>query len=203
MSFLEKGIDQEMRNFKDHTKYLLLFTLTEILLSFPAKAQLTGCASIDIGEDLQVSCEEGCITLEANVVEVGLTTEYVVEPIEYLPPFPFDQGTVIIVGEDDVWSDAVTLPFDFCFFDETYNQVVVGANGVLSFDDFLAGDYCEWQFSQSIPNSTGEPYRNSINGAYHDIDPSLGGEIRYAILGEYPCRTFIVSFVQVPHYSSS
>ena len=203
MRVLEKEIGQEMRNFKDQIKHLSLLTLTAILLPFSANAQLTGCASIDIGEDLQVSCDEGCITLEADVVEVGLTTEYVVEPIEYAPPFPFDQGTALFVGEDDVWSDAVTLPFDFCFFGETYNQIVVGANGVLSFDDFLAGDYCEWQFSQSLPNSTGEPYRNSINGAYHDIDPSVGGEIRYAILGEYPCRTFIVNFDQVPHYSSS
>ena len=116
MRVLEKEIGQEMRNFKDQIKHLSLLTLTAILLPFSAKAQLTGCASIDIGEDLQVSCDEGCITLEANVVEVGLTTEYVVEPIEYVPPYPFDQGTALFVGEDDVWSDAVTLPFDFCFF---------------------------------------------------------------------------------------
>ena len=121
---------------------------------------------------MQVSCDEGCITLEADVVEVGLTTEYVVEPIEYAPPFPFDQGTALFVGEDDVWSDAVTLPFDFCFFGETYNQIVVGANGVLSFDDFLQVITASGSF-QSLPNSTGEPYRNSINGAYHDIDPSV------------------------------
>ena len=47
--------------------------------------------------------------------------------------------------------------------------------------------FCEWNFNQSLPNASGFPYRNSINGPYHDIDPSVGGSVKYAILGSYPC----------------
>ena len=42
---------------------------------------------------------------------------------------------------------------------------------------------------------------NSIMGVYHDIDPSVCGAIRYANLGSYPCRTFVVNFDNVCHFS--
>ena len=51
-----------------------------------------------------------------------------------------------------------------------------------------------------MPNTNNEPYRNSINGPYHDLDPSVGGDVRYGVLGTYPCRTFVVNFDDVPHY---
>lgn len=178
--------------------YVLLASI--FVTSNKSLAQLSGCANIDVGSDLNFECIDSCVTLEAEVVEVGLTTQYEVTSIPPNPPYPYDQGTTIFVGQDDTFSDVVPLPFDFCFFENNYNEIIVGANGVLSFDVGLAGGNCAWQFDQSMPNSNGVPYQNSINGAYHDIDPSVGGEIRYAILGEHPCRTFIVSYFNVPHY---
>ncbi len=43
--------------------------------------------------------------------------------------------------------------------------------------------------------------RNAIFGAYHDADPSECGNIRYAILGAYPCRTFVFNYDAVCQYS--
>ena len=183
------------------TKAKLFSLLLSLFLLCPnTTAQLTGCASIDLGSDLSVDCADGCVPLSANVQQVGQTTQYEIISIPNNPPYPYDQGTVAFVGNDDIWSEAIDLPFDFCFFGNTYDEIVVGANGVLSFDLWLAGGDCAWAFDQQMPNAVGVPYQNSINGAYHDIDPSLGGEIRYAVLGDYPCRTFIVSFYNVPHY---
>ena len=198
MNFGMRKLDATMTN---ATKLkLVCLVLAFLFIPRTSTAQLTGCANIELGPNVSVDCNDPCVTLEAEVVEVGSTTQYDVMSLPYAPPFPFNQGTDIFIGEDDTWSNVIPLPFDFCFFGETHNSIIVGANGVLTFDLSLAEQYCDWQFSQSIPNSTGVPYRSSINGAYHDIDPSVAGNIRYAILGDYPCRTFVVSFDNIPHY---
>lgn len=165
----------------------------------PVWGDAAGCPRIDLGPDFDVLCHDNCVTLEADVLETGLTTTYSVEPIDYDPPFPFDEGIGFSIGTDDVWSSALTLPFNFCFFGGTFNQVVVGSNGVMSFNTNYANGYCDWQFSQTVPNSN-LPV-NSIFGIYHDIDPSVCGSARYAILGEAPCRMFVLNFDNVCHYS--
>ena len=102
-----------MRIFKD--KNLSFLTLNAILILLSSTAQFTGCAIIDLAEDLELSCDEGLITLQADILEFGLTTEYVVESIEYAPSYLFDQGTAIFVGEYNVWCDTVTLLFPLWF----------------------------------------------------------------------------------------
>ena len=69
------------------------------------------------------------------------------------------------------------------------------------FETSLAGSECEWEFTQSIPNTTGFPYRNSINGAYHDMDPSVGGSIWFDFEGVAPCQ-IRSSWDNVPQYNS-
>src|SRR5690606_16559385 len=59
--------------------------------------------------------------------------------------------------------------------------------------------FCPWSFSAAVP-SANLPL-NAIFGAYHDIDPSVCGNIRYAISGSFPCRTFMFDFNAVCHYS--
>ena len=74
---------------------------------------------------------------------------------------------------------------------------------MISFDLINASGACAWAFNNPIPtnNITAVPYPNSINGAYHDIDPSVYGDINYAVLGNFPCRTFVINFDSVAHFS--
>ena len=166
-----------------------------------------GCPSIDLGLDITLpECVDPCLPLDvtADFFDVGSTTSYNVESIDFCPPFPFTVGTPIFVGTDDVFSDVIPLPFDFCFYGNVFNQAVIGANGLISFNTILANDYCEWSFDQSIPTpeaNLGGIYNNSINGAYFDIDPGEGGTISYAVLGTSPCRTLVVNFNEVPLFS--
>ncbi|MBC8265666.1 MAG: gliding motility-associated C-terminal domain-containing protein [Flavobacteriales bacterium] len=164
-------------------------------------SQAPGCPNVNAGADTVVDCNSvSCVQLTANYLDVGLTTSYTVSSTPYAPPYPFTGGTQLFIGIDDIWSSVISLPFNFCFFGNTYNQIVIGTNGVISFDLSNAGGFCVFGFSNNIPNPS-IPYPNSINGAYHDIDPSVGGDINYAVLGSYPCRTFVVNYNNVPHYS--
>lgn len=90
----------------------------------------------------------------------------------------------------------------FVFFGNVYNKIVVGSNGLITFDTTVAGGYCSWSYSATCPNSALKT--NAIFGPYHDIDPSVaGGALYYGIQGSTPCRTFVISFYNVTMFSSS
>src|SRR5690606_4330008 len=109
------------------------------------------------------------LSLTATYFDVGDTSEYVVESIDYNPPFPFTGGSAISLPNDDQWSNVVQLGFDFCFFEEAYNKVLVATNGAITFSiSGFGGEYppnggSGFAYTAQIPNSpagTGPPYRN-------------------------------------------
>jgi len=158
------------------------------------------------GVDITIpECPTPCdnVTVAANVFEAGSTESYRVCSIDYNPPYPFDMGTPSVVGLDDVFSDIVTLPFDFCFYGNTFNQLVIGGNGLITFDETLANQNCHYYFNSQIPTpgTPGGFYNNSINAVFHDIDVTMGGNISHAVLGTAPFRAFVVNFNDVPHFA--
>ncbi len=115
--------------------------------------------------------------------------------------------------EDDHYSDAIDLPFDFYFFGKKYTKLVVGSNGDLVFKAEVADSRDEWEIQpyQEIPNQE-LPYWDdanqisyaSIMGAYHDIDisePSQNLAFKYKITGTAPNRKVIVIYQEIPQYS--
>lgn len=169
------------------------------------KAQAPGCPMVDAGPDQNVTCQDSCVTLTASPFYTGETTAYSVRSITYAPPFGFTGGTQLFISADDIFSGPLSLPFQFCFYGNNYTQAVVGANGLITFDLSLASQFCAWAFTYQMvggppPNGA---YFNSINGAYHDIDPSVPGSnpnINYAILGTAPCRSFVLNYYHVAHF---
>lgn len=192
--------------------------LSFLVFLFNSGLAQPGCPSVDAGTNVNLPCGTNCANLTANVFQVGATTSYTVGSIPYAPPFAFTGGTQLFIGDDDIWSDVINLPFTFCFYGNSYNQALIGANGVISFDVSMANNTCQWAFNLPIPTTqppgglTLGVYPNSINGAFHDMDPSVStitifppsitypAKINYAVLGSAPCRTFVVNYSTVPHY---
>ena len=127
-----------------------------------------------------------------------VNAQYLVGPIPYAPPYPFTGGTQAFAGTDDVWSNIIALPFNFNFYGNIYNKLVIGVNGIISFDTTYAGAFCPWSFSDQVPSSS-LPL-NSIFGAYHDIDPSMYGNINYNVYGVAPNRAFVINFDSVAQF---
>ena len=152
----------------------LLLVGAFLLLPFATVfSQGPGCPNVDAGEDANVNCSSGgCVDISATYLETGESTSYDVSPIPYAP-FPYIGGTTVSVNTDDVWSPAIDLPFNFCFFGGTYDEMVIGSNGVVAFD--LASNppngFCAWSFDESIPNPA--LFRATIFGVYMDINPVL------------------------------
>ncbi|MCX7697826.1 MAG: PKD domain-containing protein [Bacteroidales bacterium] len=182
-------------------KWGIFFSMWTLLMF----GQAPGCPYIDVksmignsGVDDTVLCGPTTITLKANYLQTGSTNTYSVSSIPFNPPYPVSQGNPFSIGQDDIWSSPITLPFNFCFFGGSYNKVWVGSNGVITLTD-PGSTFCPWSFSSPVPSAS--LIKNAVFGVYHDLDPRYGGSIRWAVLGSYPCRTFVFNFDQVPHYS--
>ena len=185
-------------------KTILVSTLFIIFFTGSRIYGQPGCASVTItsngGNNIVLPCSQNCTTLNASAIQTsGETSSYTVSSIPYNPPYAYNTGTPILVNVDDTWSSVITLPFTFCFYGNSYNQIIAGANGVISFDLTNAGGYCPWSYSTTCPSSSLP--MNSIFGVFHDLHPGVGGSMYYAILGTYPCRTFVVNWYNIPMYS--
>tara|TARA_B100000949_G_scaffold2685_1_gene2349 strand:+ start:2453 stop:5833 length:3381 start_codon:yes stop_codon:yes gene_type:complete len=191
--------------FKVNFKKNLLAFYSLLAISFSAFSQGPGCPNVYAGEDIVLECGVPCTDLTASFLDTGETTSYEVSSITYDPPFPFTGGTPVSVNTDDIWSPAIQLPFDFCFFGETYTQMVIGSNAVVSFDlaNNEPGDYCDWSFDDPIPSPN--LFLTTIFGPYMDVDPSVQGSgiINWAVFGESPCRTMVVNFPNITYFGSA
>jgi len=165
----------------------------------------TDCAFLDAGEDDEVGCAGGPCTELTATVNFDLlgggdnTSSYIVGPVNC--PLEVQPGSPVSVNIDDRWSSIIDMTFDFSFFGNTYNQILIGSNGVLTFDIADADGYCPWSFDETAPDPN--LITNAIFGAYHDIDPSVCGQIEYYVTGVAPFRVFVVNFNQICHFSSS
>lgn len=126
------------------------------------------------------------------------TNSYQVTQIPY-NPYPYNVGTLYNIPIDDVWSGIINLPFNFCYFGQTYNKYVISTNGVISFNLSYANNFSPWSFNALIPTNVAN-FPRPMMGLYHDIDPSIGGVVRYGVIGTSPYRKLIISFFQVPHF---
>ena len=179
-------------------RYLILFCFI-----FLTKINYSQCVFLNAGPDQNLSCLDTCTTLVANYSVFNGTNSYNIISIPY-NPFPYNIGSLYSIPIDDRRSGIINLPFNFCFFGQQYNQFVLGTNGVISFNLSYSGLYCPWPFINSIPTNWPNPspgFPRLMIGLYHDINPLTGGEVRYGLSGTYPCRTFLISYNNVPHYN--
>ena len=125
------------------------------------------------------------------------------------PPPPPPPGSVpeatspeseqVVVGtnlnlSDDSWFFPIDLPFDFDFYGTSYNQVAVGSNGAVYFEDLYMtlGNQC-------IPGSF--QINRFIALYWDDLYPSWGqnDNVYYAIVGSAPNRILVVQWERVMH----
>ena len=162
---------------------------------------------IDAGPDVEVDCEDPCVDLNASVVSLPFTgtSSYRIEQIEC--PNPATDGDPTNLTMDDTWSGIINLPFTFTYYQNDYTDLVIGANGQISFDTSLAGGFNDWNIDpgQTIPNNDQITFPfNTIYGAFHDIDPGVNAEpdaINFFISGDAPFRTFVLNFDEVAQFS--
>ena len=171
-------------------------------------AQAPGNPDVDAGPDVTIGCEVGgCTDITATFVDIGETDTYIVESIDYNPPFPFNGlANSLNPNSDDQWSIVENLPFDFCYFGEIETQFQVGSNGVIRFDVDSNDASNDWSFSADLPNNVEEALAEAnVFTPGHDIDPSVSNteEIGYEVIGSAPNRVLVVAYFEVPMFSGA
>ncbi|MFN2261426.1 MAG: PKD domain-containing protein, partial [Psychroflexus sp.] len=182
----------------------------DVEVIFDAQSPSTGCPYVTTTSPI-LECVDPDIpqtaTLTADFLETGETDTYRIESIPFAPPFPFTGlSNPISVNTDDVWSPNISLPFDFCFFGEVQTDIKVGSNGVISFQNPSGTNGWSLDQGDAIPNNSNNTISEGNIMMTHDINPNVSSsnpEIAWEILGDYPCRTFVVSYHDVTHFGAS
>lgn len=126
---------------------------------------------------------------------------YSVESVNYQV---YPANLTLLTTVDDVYSPPLTIPFNFTYFGNTYNQFRVSTNGYIDFRNNL-GSNSPWAFNMSIPDAD-FPVKNSILGCYHDMDNSggqFGGSITWSVSGDAPYRRFVLMYNRQPHFGAN
>ncbi|NND63314.1 MAG: hypothetical protein HKN48_08980, partial [Flavobacteriaceae bacterium] len=184
----------------------LLGLLLLFLVSTHINAQ---CPTLDAGPDLTIDCTSPGVELQIlidGMPELVLpnrdTSSYRIG--QPTCPMPALTGTPTGLNVDDTYSGVIPIGFNFDYFGNTYTDMVVGANGKVSFDTGLAGGFDNWNIDPTdlLPFEDGSSFEfNMIYGAYHDIHPGIGGAIEYFVAGVAPERALVVNYNAVPHFS--
>ena len=121
------------------TKYLQIYLLLISCYAF-SQAPINVKVKDAFGnENFHVTCTNdldanGCIPLHVEYPELKQTTTYQLTQGTYDPPIPLNQGTALNANFDDLFTPKIDLPFKFCFFNQYFKSVVIGSNGMVTFD---------------------------------------------------------------------
>jgi hypothetical protein len=101
------------------------------------------------------------------------------------------------VGDDSYIE--VPIGFDFSFYGETYDEIVVSTNGYLTFP-YAGFDGTDWS-NNCIPDSQEPDF--FVAPFWDDLNPNYGGTIYYKTMGTAPNRQFVVEWHDVHHCCAS
>ena len=145
--------------------------------------------------------DEVCVDLQVDYNTIPSTDSYDFESIPYNPEIPFTQGTALSPNlpdvnglVDDKFSQPIPMGFNFCFYNQNFTEIVIGTNGILTFDLDEAGADAPSGISVTNPNAA--LIDNAIFAVQHDMvfDLNDDSEIYYTTIGTAPCRKFVVNF---------
>ena len=200
-----------------------IFAAISCVLIFTSFLNAQSCIPTNInGTTINLLCNQTCTTMVFQVPHLKSTDDYTVSSIPYAAyPYFNASGTEITsIYIDDKFSGLINTAFPFCFYGATYNQMVVGSNGVVTFETQCANQSNAFTLTvggapQPIPYNGGAgpsgiftTYypRASIMGAYHDINPNTSPasrRIEYNVFGTAPCRKLVVSYFDVSMFNCS
>lgn len=108
-------------------------------------------------------------------------------------------GTQVFLS-DDQFSDDINIGFTFEFYGVPYTQCVISSNNYISFNNAAyKNGYSPWAIGGPAPSGTTP--EKAVMCPWQDINPGVGGIIRYQTIGNAPNRVFVVEFCSIPMFS--
>jgi gliding motility-associated-like protein len=191
--------------------YNCFFLLVSCICVQPVLSQAGFFTGLN-GTTINVPCGNNCNNLLLKFPHLKSPSDYTLVSIPYTPSaYTTPTGTELTaLYADDRYSNLITMGFPFCFYDSTYNSVVIGSNGLLTFDASQANTANSWNTIQPIPFAGGIPNNDattyyppaSVMAAFTDLYPitsasPCGRKIEWRVQGNAPFRQFIASYYRV------
>jgi len=168
------------------------------LLLFQLCLPLLVVGQINIGSD-QTICSGDIAQVIANTTIQSSTDSYEVTNITFAPEAI--SGTPIPPLLDGV-QGPFQLGFTFQFYGNDYTEFYLGSNGWVG---FTAGQPTTY-IASPIPDSTlvtfGGVPKDCIMLSWQDLDATSGGQVLYQTIGIAPNRKMVVTFDNIPYYTS-
>lgn len=121
---------------------------------------------------------------------------YTVESTTYNWSTLTGSATSVVLG-DDAGSGSISIPFTLNFFGISSATYYIASNGYVSFNNIDLNEYTPDPVgSSATPDEI-------IAGIWTDLNPGLGGTIKYETLGTTPNRVMVVEFDAVREYGQS
>ncbi len=167
---------------------------------------------------IDLPCGQTCLTAPLRLPDVRTTDSYVINTIDYTPnAYRTSWGNELTaLYDDDRYSAEIPLPFTFCFYGKNYTSLVIGSNGLLTFDAATNASCANgYRTTQLIPYAGGTPCnqdilyypRAAVMAAYSDLDPSPASspadkKIEWRMEGVAPARKLIASYYRIGVYGN-
>lgn len=171
---------------------------------------------------INLSCGQACASLNFKVPHLKSSEDYEVVPIPFRPyAFTTPTGNALPLTTDDMYSDVINLPFPICFYGSAvaYDKIVIGSNGLLTFDVSNANCFNAFNIDVPIPSAgngiqcatiAGDKEfsyypRAAIMGSYIDLNPAVSAndmKIEWRLEGVAPFRRFVASWYKMSVYGN-
>ncbi len=118
---------------------------------------------------------------------------------------PDNQCTSNSAAIDDDITEELSLGFSFSFAGTNYTSVRIMSNGRLQFNNTFCGYGTQVNSTPRIyPYPMPDTRQSGTMRVYDaDLDPSIGGTVRYARLGSAPNRSFVVTWTSIREWGSA
>ena len=201
----------------------VLTILTLVALQHRALSQ-TGVPTGLNGTIISLPCGVNCGQVKYKVPHLKASSDYTLTttpfaPLTYVTASGAEDPNLY---NDDRYSSTVGLPFNFCFYDSVFSKVVIGSNGLITFDTTNASCENAYTISPAIPFGGTSPCsqvatyypKAAIMAAYSDLDPRPGPgsgvnaspsdrKIQWRVEGTAPFRRFVISFFRIGTYGNN
>lgn len=161
-------------------------TISCLFVVFIGYSQPTIC----LGNDTSV-CTGSQINIDATCLGNSAITNTV---------YTLNNPQSFNLGDDD-YTGVVNLGFNFEFFGNIYNQIVISDNGYISFNTANANGYASWGVN-NIPSTTAS-VKNTIMSCWEDLFQPVGGNIYFQTIGTAPNRIAIVYYDGMSKFSAA
>ena len=179
--------------------------------------------SFNCRKDTTIECTTSCLTLKTTLPNIySSTASYTVNQLSAISCFrpyvsPSDNGPSAGLIIDDRYSAPLDISFPFSFYGSTYTKLIASTNGFLSFDISKASAFSHFGILRNgavLSSTSGIPEdlpsalydKALIMGPYHDLDPNISTstqQIKYDVVGTAPYRKWIISYYNVPLYTTA